>query len=161
MRAPLGPARTPGSASTGPAPIAEVAGPEGECVAVAHAVSSDMGCEAWWRLAGFCCGLGSAWRCLAGAPVPVLSLVAMRQQTQTDLPGRSRQTTRVAACGRANSSGALAAVLGEPARAPEARFHQVGAGANGAGLVADAGAGERDAAEGGLVGSLRRRILGR
>ncbi len=83
----------------------------------------------------------------------------MRQQTQTHLPGRSRQTTRVAACGRANSSGALAAVLGEPARAPEARFHQVGAGANGAGLVADAG--ERDAAEGGLVGSLRRRILGR
>jgi hypothetical protein len=67
----------------------------------------------------------------------------------------------VPACSRANSSGALAAVLGEPARAPEGRFHQVGAGGNGAGLVADAGAGERDAAEGGLVGSLRRRILGR
>ncbi|KAK9841996.1 hypothetical protein WJX81_003246 [Elliptochloris bilobata] len=67
---------------------------------------------------------------------------------------------RVDAEAWANSSGALAAVLGEPHRlaAPESDFAKQGAGSNGAGLVADGG----EATEkGGLVRSLASRLLGR
>lgn len=65
-----------------------------------------------------------------------------------------------ASCARANSSGALAAVLGEPQRreAPEGEFHKQSAGSNGAGLVADEG---EQTERGGLVSGLARRILGR